>query len=175
MAKNSRALSILLAGRLLPGNAMTLSEVTRRSRSGRAPAFLRRVTPELARSDGCRFATWCSPAQQMSADNGERTAPSIRCEPSSCRGLAELLDKAMRPLGASHCGSANVHAQSMILPQSGEGFTNLDLAQPRNKAFTEIDAWRKCPPSNGLQAVLGLIASSCSENCRLLSVPIPGD
>src|ERR1022692_212180 len=34
------------------------------------------------------------------------------------RGLSELLDKAMRSLGASHYDSANVHAQSMILPQS---------------------------------------------------------
>jgi hypothetical protein len=92
----------------------------------------------------------------MSADNGERTAASIRYEPSdglvrnllrasiagdceqpiaprrhksrrfrhglpsspSCRGLSELLNKAMRSLGANHCDSANVHAHSMILPQS---------------------------------------------------------
>src|ERR1700694_2534834 len=47
---------------------------------------------ELARSDGCPFAAWCSPAQQMSADNGERTAASIRCEPSD--GLVRNLLRA---------------------------------------------------------------------------------
>src|SRR5450432_1813022 len=37
---------------------------------------------ELARSDGGPFAAWCTPAKRMSADNAERTAASIRCEPS---------------------------------------------------------------------------------------------
>src|SRR5258708_38959626 len=37
---------------------------------------------ELARSDGCPFAAWCTPAQRMSADNGEHTAAPIRDEPS---------------------------------------------------------------------------------------------
>ena len=47
---------------------------------------------ELARSDGCPFAAWCTPAQRMSADNGERTAASIRCEPSD--GLVRNLLRA---------------------------------------------------------------------------------
>src|ERR1035438_179157 len=47
-----------------------------------------------------------------------------------CRGLSEWLNKAMRSLGASHCGSANVHAQSMILPQSRTAFNDGCREQP---------------------------------------------
>jgi hypothetical protein len=47
---------------------------------------------ELARSYGGPFAAWCASAQRMSADNGERTAASIRCEPSD--GLVRNLLRA---------------------------------------------------------------------------------
>jgi hypothetical protein len=128
---------------------------------GSAVAYTARKL-ELACSDGCPFAARCTPAQRMLADNGERTAASVRCEPSdtlvryllrapiardreqpiapSChkyrrfrhgspssptyRRLSELLNKAMRSLGASHCDSANVHSQPMILPQSQHSGTD---------------------------------------------------
>ena len=47
---------------------------------------------ELARSDGCPFAASCTPAQRKPVDNGERTAASIRCEPSD--GLVRNLLRA---------------------------------------------------------------------------------
>ena len=37
---------------------------------------------ELACTGNLPFAAWCTPAQRMSADYGERTTTSIRCEPS---------------------------------------------------------------------------------------------
>ncbi len=49
-------------------------------------------TRKNGRSDGCPFAAWCTPAQRMSADNGERTAASIPCEPSG--GLVRNLLRA---------------------------------------------------------------------------------
>jgi hypothetical protein len=129
---------------------------------------------ELARSDGCPFAAWCTPAQRMPVGNGERTAASIRGEPSdglvrnllrapiagglrtahrptspqvssissritsspNCRRLSELLNKVMRSLGASHCDSANVHAQSMIVPQVAKDLL-CDSAQARGLSPAE--------------------------------------
>jgi len=53
---------------------------------------------EVALSDGCPFAARGTPAQRMSADNGERTSASIRGEPSD--GLVHNLLRA--PI-AGHC------------------------------------------------------------------------
>src|SRR5271156_2911612 len=53
---------------------------------------------ELAHSDGCPFAAFCTPAQRMSPDNGERTSASIRCEPSD-----GLVGNFLRALIAGDC------------------------------------------------------------------------
>src|SRR6266481_8632033 len=42
----------------------------------------------------------------------------------SCRGLSELLNKAMRSVYERAIVVGNVQAQSMIFPQSHQGFTN---------------------------------------------------
>src|SRR5215469_10949152 len=65
---------------------------------------------ELARSDGCPFAAWCTPAQRMSADNGECTAASIRCEPSD--GLVAISCVRPSPITAN---SPSPHVATSII------------------------------------------------------------